>query len=147
MQFDFHGYGCMGLSSSSDMIRSEAIWQLNLIVSLLDYISWQQCYRDSAQTRRAGVLQVGLSYLISAQQDSLFGFLNLLPELPYCVGCMLLILGVYLVTENERPEPWHLSEGRCPFHLVPLKIFLKWDNVSAWSYSVLFGGREENTLI
>lgn len=74
MQFSLRGYGSMGLSSSSDVIRSEAIWELNLIVNLLDYISWQKCYRDSAQNRQAGVLQVGLSYLISAQWDSVFFF-------------------------------------------------------------------------
>ena len=56
-----------------------------------------------------------------------FGFLNLLPKLPYCVGCLLLILGVYLVTENEGPESWHLSEGRCPFNLVPYKF--SWSGV------------------
>lgn len=50
MQFNFHGYSCMGLSSSSDTIRSEAIWELNLIVNLLDYISWKQFYRNSAET-------------------------------------------------------------------------------------------------
>lgn len=74
MQFNFHGYSCMGLSSSSDMIRSEAIWELILIVNLLDYISWKQFYRNSAETGQAGVLQVGLSYLISAQQDSVLWF-------------------------------------------------------------------------
>lgn len=80
----------------------------------------------TAQSQQVVVLQVNLNYLISAQQVSIcfLFFGNLIPRLPYSVGCMLLILGVYFVIGSEGPESWLLTEGRCPFWLLPLKLSL-----------------------
>lgn len=45
---------------------------------------------------------------------------NLIPKLPFSVGCMLLVLGMYFVIGNEGPESWLLTGDR--FGSLPLKF-------------------------